>query len=208
MSFTKHQAAIAARLVELLAGGMTVYEAADEVGYSWTYCYAILRAAGHGIMPRPSADRPAQVAAAFAELGSMSAVARSMKMGRQTVRRLLVEQGIAPPINVYPAEVKARFLALVEQGWTTRGAAGEVGIKRDLGYYWRREAAKPARRAEAGQTRPAGYNDAVNTPTSLGSGRFLSEQDRLARVSPLGWWGFGGSPGHAVGAGACGWAIA
>ena len=46
---------------------MTVYEAADEVGYSWTYCYAILRAAGRGVMPRPSADRPAQVAAAFAE---------------------------------------------------------------------------------------------------------------------------------------------
>ncbi|RTL05847.1 MAG: hypothetical protein EKK62_13745, partial [Acidimicrobiia bacterium] len=85
MSFTEHQAAIAARLVGLLAGGMTVYEAADEVGYSWTYCYAILRAAGRGVMPRPSADRPAQVAAAFAELGSMSAVARSMKMGRQTV---------------------------------------------------------------------------------------------------------------------------
>lgn len=117
-------------------------DAASVLGVSRQRAYAILRATGRptGVSrpDRSGVDR-AQVAAVFTATGSVNAVAKAVGVAHCTARRMLVEAGLVAAVRQgrgKPA-ARARFMELLDAGWTTAAAAREVGVNVRTARDWR-----------------------------------------------------------------------
>jgi transposase, IS30 family len=143
-----------------------------------------------------------QVIEEFGVSGSVNQAAIRGGLSHGAARRILVTAGLVPgePGRVGKPEAKARFVELVEQGWSTAGAAREVGVNSRTGRDWRRGVRK------VGNTRvhPDGTVVDYTTGTRYGSAvteacdavtsdpisdpisdRYLSLDDRLAIADGL-----------------------
>jgi IS30 family transposase len=92
--------------------------------------------------PRPDVtgvDRD-QVAAVFVEEGSVNAAAKAVGVAHSTARRMLVEAGLVDTARqvLGKAAERARFLELLEAGWSSARAAREVGIHVRTARDWRK----------------------------------------------------------------------
>jgi transposase, IS30 family len=131
------------QLAKLVDAGVPVREAAQSLGVSRQRAYAILRATGRPMgSPRPDVtgvDR-ARLAAVFIEKGSVDAAAKAVGVAHSTARRMLVEEGLvdrARRVRGKAAE-RARFVELLEAGWSSARAAREVGVNVRTARDWRK----------------------------------------------------------------------
>jgi len=130
------------RLAKLVDAGVPVREAAVSLGLSRQRAYAILRATGRPMgTSRPDVsgvDRD-HVAAVFTATGSVDAAAKAVGVAHSTARRMLVEVGLVDAerqVRGKPAE-QARFVELLDAGWSTARAAREVGVNVRTARDWR-----------------------------------------------------------------------
>lgn len=143
MSFSEDCVRFGDRLAKLVDAGVSVREAAESLGVSRQRAYAILRATGRPMgSPRPDVtgvDRD-QVAAVFVEEGSVNAAAKAVGVAHSTARRMLVEAGLVDTARqvLGKAAERARFLELLEAGWSSARAAREVGIHVRTARDWRK----------------------------------------------------------------------
>jgi IS30 family transposase len=143
-----------------------------------------------------------QVAAVFTATGSVDAAAKAVGVAHSTARRMLVELGLVDAQR-QPRDkpvARARFLELLDEGWSATRAAREVGVHVRTARDWR----DGVRRVGNTRVFPDGmvidyttgtrYTSAVNTTIAGGaglaeapnvSGRYLSLQDRLAIADGL-----------------------
>jgi IS30 family transposase len=191
------------RLVRLVDAGVPVSVAAGEVGLSRGTAYRHLRAAGRGGQPKTRIDDGLrrQVIAEFGPAGSVSKAARSAGLSHNAARRILVAAGLVPAqpdrgrTREASAEARSRFLALVEDGWSSARASREVGVHPRTGRDWHRGVRKSSNtrtypdgtvvdsntgtRYVTSMTRAAGVDNAVI------SDRYLSLDDRLVIADGL-----------------------
>jgi IS30 family transposase len=204
VSFSEDCVRFGDQLAKLVDAGVSVKEAAERLGISRHRGYAILRAAGRAVgSPRPdrSSVDVAQVVAVFSATGSINQAALTVGVSHATARRVLVERGlVSKDRQPYgkPA-ARARFLELVESGWSAARAAREVGVNVRTARDWRDGIRK------IGNTRvrpdgtvieygsPGRYTKSVNTSQSRSaaadepaiSDRYLSLADRLVIADGL-----------------------
>ena len=183
------------QLLRLLDAGALVAEAAAALGFTSQRAYALLRESGHA-RGRPktvvTAEHRDIVRLVFASTGSVNKAAQDSGLSHSAARRILVAAGLfsAEPRPAGKAEAKARFLELVEQGWSTSRAAREVGVNPRTGRDWRQNIRK------VGNTRvyPDGkvvdyrtgtrYAIPMATDAAI-SDRYLSLDDRLGIADGL-----------------------
>ena len=179
---------------------MPVKEAAARLGISRERGYAILRATGRPV-GSPWPDRGGgdtdRIVAVFEATGSINQAAHAVGVSHSTARRVLVARGLVSQ-DRQPrgkAAARARFLELIESGWSAARAAREVGVHARTARDWR----DGIRRV--GQTRihPDGtvvdYRDGsryITAVTTSGgaapqviSSRYVSLQDRLTIADGL-----------------------
>ena len=188
-------------LLRLVDAGMSVSAAAVQLGLSRERAYRLLRESGRGAgraKTRISGDLREQVIEEFGASGSVNRAAIGSGLSHGAARRILVAAGLvrAEPGTAGKPDAKARFLELVEQGWSTAGAARDVGVHPRTGRDWRRGIRK------VGNTRvyPDGtvvdyaartrYATVVTEATDAVSSdrvcdRYLSLDDRLAIADGL-----------------------
>jgi IS30 family transposase len=149
MSFSEDCVRFGDQLARLVDAGVPVKEAAVAVGLSRDRCYAILRAIGrpvgqargtgkHGDQ-RGIADRDV-IVAVFGGTGSVNQAAKACGVSHSVARRVLVAEGLVSSEKMPWAkpEAKRRCLELFEAGWSTRGAAREVGVNERTARDWRK----------------------------------------------------------------------
>ncbi|GLB92328.1 hypothetical protein Mkiyose1088_19150 [Mycobacterium kiyosense] len=166
MSFSEDCVRFGDQLAKLVDAGVPVREAAVSLGLSRQRGYAILRATGRPMgaaRPDVSGVDQAQVVAVFTETGSVSAAAKAVGVAHSTARRMLVEAGLvdaARRVRGKPAE-RARFLELLDAGWSAARAAREVGVNERTARDWR----NGIHRVANTRVRPDGRVSDVNTVT-------------------------------------------
>ncbi len=81
----------------------------------------------------------AQVAAVFSASGSIAAAAKSAGISHSSARKLLVAAGLVDAVRRPCAKTaaRARFMELLDRGWSTARAAREVGVHERTGRDWR-----------------------------------------------------------------------
>src|SRR3954464_11950473 len=142
VSFSEDCVRCGDQLAKLVDAGVPVREAASSLGLSRQRGYAILRATGRPMgPPKPdvSGVDQARVTAVFVETGSVDQAAKAVGVAHSTARRMLVEQGLvtaARRARSKPA-AQARFLDLLDSGWSVARAAREVGVHTRTGRCWR-----------------------------------------------------------------------
>ena len=142
MSFSEDCLRCGDQLAKLVDAGVPVRDAASAVGVSRQRAYAILRAMGRprgSTRPDVSGVDQARVAAVFTEAGSVNAVAKAVGVAHSTARRMLVELGLVAAVRQVrgkPGE-RARFVELLDAGWSTTAAAREVGVHVRTARDWR-----------------------------------------------------------------------
>jgi transposase, IS30 family len=166
VSFSEECVRFGDQLAKLVDAGVPVREAAVSLGLSGQRAYAILRATGRPMgMARPDVsgiDR-AQVAAVFTATGSVDAAAKAVGVAHSTARRMLVALGLVDAerrVRGKPAE-RARFVELLDAGWSTARAAREVGVHVRTARDWR----DGIRRVGNTRVRPDGTVSDYNTGT-------------------------------------------
>ncbi|MFT4043194.1 MAG: helix-turn-helix domain-containing protein [Gordonia sp. (in: high G+C Gram-positive bacteria)] len=143
MPFSEDCARFGDQLARLVDAGVPVKEAADAVGLLRGRCYAILRAigrpAGQARGERGLADWDV-IVAVFSETGSINQAAKASRVSHSVARKLLVAEGLVPSATVLRSkpEAKRRYLELIEQGWSVKRAAGEVGVNERTARDWRK----------------------------------------------------------------------
>lgn len=145
-----------------------------------------------------SVDRE-RIRLVFNVTGSVNQAAKAVGVSHPTARRVLVAAGLVDAVKAKRGkpEAKRRFLALIEAGWSTARAAGEVGVNVRTARDWldgvRRTASGGRIRADGtvvdyhGGERYAGVVPEVNNvaPPAVIGDRFLSLPDRLAIADGL-----------------------
>ncbi|HET9501295.1 MAG TPA: IS30 family transposase [Marmoricola sp.] len=114
-------------------------------------------------------------------------------LSHSAARRILVRAGLVPEerVSVGKGAAKARFLELVEQGWSTTSAAVEVGVHPRTGRDWRKGIRKVGNtRVHADGTvvdyRSGNrYPSAMTDAPAVTSDRYLSLDDRLVIADGL-----------------------
>ncbi len=139
-------------------------------------------------------DLRAEVVEEFTRTGSINRAAITSGLSHDAARRILVGEGIVPSkrLGVGKREAKARFLELIEQGWSSTRASREVGVHPRTGRDWRRGVRK------TGNTRVYPDGTVVDSVTgtryvksmtpsadAVISKRYLSLDDRLAIADGL-----------------------
>lgn len=192
VSFSGDVVRLGDRLAKLVDAGVSVREAAEVVGMSRQWCYAVLRAAGHPMGPDrrdTSGVNRGHVVGVFTATGSVSAAAKAVGVSHSFARKLLVEEGLVPKQRraLGKPGARERVLELIGMGWSVSQAAREVGVHVRTAGQWRDGI------RQVGKTRiyPDGtvvdYRDGSRytkrvKPSGDGapiSGRYLSLQDRL-----------------------------
>jgi len=184
-------------LLRLVDAGVPVASAARSLGISAGRAYAILRACGRGSTRTRSVitdQQREQVRAEFVRTGSILASGRAAGITDGPARRILVQAGLvsAAKAKVGKAEARARFLELLEQGWSSARAAREVGVNPRTARDWR----LGVRRLNNRRVYPNGvvvdsrtgtrYTTTMTAnPDVVISGRYLSLEDRLAIADGL-----------------------
>jgi len=150
--------------------------------------------------PKPdvSGVDQARVTAVFVETGSVDQAAKAVGVAHSTARRMLVEQGLvtaARRARSKPA-AQARFLELLDSGWSVARAAREVGVHPRTGRRWRDRVRRIGNTSDgtvSDDTTGTRYTQPVMSPPSPGtaddqvtsSGRYLSLPERLAIADGL-----------------------
>jgi len=139
-------------------------------------------------------DLRAEVVEEFTRTGSINRAAITSGLSHDAARRILVGEGIVPSkrLGVGKRQAKARFLELIEQGWSSTRASREVGVHPRTGRDWRRGVRK------TGNTRVYPDGTVVDSVTgtryvksmtpsadAVISKRYLSLDDRLAIADGL-----------------------
>ncbi len=132
--------------------------------------------------------------AEYDRTGSVNRAAVASGLSHDAARRILVTAGLVSEerLPVGKREAKARFLELVEQGWSTARASREVGVHPRTGRDWRRG----VRRSNNTRVYPDGTVVDSTTGTryvkpmapavdAVISDRFLSLDERLAIADGL-----------------------
>ena len=192
MSFSEETA----RLLRLVGAGVPVVRAAAEVGIARWRAYELLRAAGSGRGPknRITDQHRGVVIEEFDRTGSVNRAAIAAGLSHDAARRILVAAGLVSEIRqvIGKPAAKARFLELIEQGWSSARAAREVGVNTRTGHDWRRG----IRRCGNTRVHPDGtvvdyvsktrYTRRVSPSSdALVSARSLSIEERLAIADGL-----------------------
>ena len=117
-------------------------EAGARLGISHQRCYAVLRATGRPAGSTRAGRRgvdPAVVVAVFDATGSVNAAAKASGISHASARRVLVDKGlISNDRQPYgKPQARARFLELLELGWSASRAAREVGVHIRTARDWR-----------------------------------------------------------------------
>lgn len=204
MSFLEDCVRFGDRLAKLVDAGVSVKEAAARLGISRQRGYAILRATGRAVgsrRPDRSGVDTARVAAVFTETGSINQAAKAVAVSHATARRVLVEWGLVSQDRqpCGKAAARARFLELVEGGWSAARAAREVGVHVRTARDWRdgiRKIGNTRVRADGTVIQYGGsgrYTQSVNdshsrsgaAQTAVISTRYLSLADRLVIADGL-----------------------
>jgi IS30 family transposase len=142
VSFVEDCVEFGDRLAKLVDAGVPMREAAPALGLSRQQGYSILRATGRPMgtaRPDVSGIDRAQVAAEFTVTGSVDAAAKAVGVAHSTARRMLVEAGLVEAerqVRGKSAE-RARFVELLDAGWSTARAAREVGVHVRTARDWR-----------------------------------------------------------------------
>ena len=200
MSFSEDCVQFGDRLAKLVDAGATVREAGERLGISHQRCYAILRATGRAAGSTRAVRRgvdPAAVVAVFDATGSVNAAAKASGISHASARRVLVDKGlISNDRQPYgKPQARARFLELLELGWSASRAAREVGVHVRTARDWR----DGIRKIGNTRIRPDGtvthYADSARytQPVTISShasapvinSRYLSLPDRLAIADGL-----------------------
>ena len=142
MSFSEDCVQFGDRLAKLVDAGATVREAGARLGISHQRCYAILRATGRPAGSTRAARRgvdPAAVVAVFDATGSVNAAATGCGISHASARRVRVDKGlISNDRQPYgKPQARARFLELLELGWSASRAPREVGVHIRTARDWR-----------------------------------------------------------------------
>jgi len=185
-----------ARLLRLVDGGVPVPRAAAEVGISKDRAYELLRDAGRGRGPktRITEEHRRVVVAEYERTGSINRAAIRSGLSHNAARGILVTAGVVPaaPAVVGKPDAKRRFLELIEQGWTARRAAREVGVHRRTGQDWARGIRKNRNKRFYPDGVVADYDTGTRyikpmTPSvdAVISDRYLSLDERLAVADGL-----------------------
>jgi len=204
VSFSEDCVRFGDQLAKLVDAGVSVKEAAARLGISRQRGYAILRATGRAVgSPRPdtSGVDTARVAAVFTETGSINQAAKAVGVSHATARRVLVEQElVSQDRQPYgKAAARARFLELIEEGWSAARAAREVGVHLRTARDWRdgiRKFGNTRVRADGTVIAYGGsgrYTQSVNhsqsrsgaAETAVINTRYLSLSDRLVIADGL-----------------------
>jgi len=149
MSFSEDCARFGDQLARLVDAGVPVKEAAVAAGLSRDRCYAILREigrpAGAARGPGTSGDRRGVadrdvIVTVFTETGSVNQAAKASGVSHSVARRLLVDEGLVTSARIPGGkpEAKRRCLDLIEQGWSVKRAAREVGVNERTARDWRK----------------------------------------------------------------------
>jgi IS30 family transposase len=134
------------------------------------------------------------VVAEYDRTGSINRAARVSGLSHNAARRILVNAGLVPaaPAAVGKPDAKARFLELVGQGWSARGAAREVGVHPRTGQDWARGIRKNGNKRFHPDGVVVDYDTGTRyikpmTPSAqaLISDRYLSLDERLAIADGL-----------------------
>jgi len=200
VSFSEDCVRFGDQLATLVDAGVAVKEAAVAVGLSRSRCYAILRATGRPVGRSQTVWRgvgSGAVVAVFEATGSINQAAKVNGISHARARRVLVEGGLVGK-DRQPAgktEARARFLELLDAGWSASRAAREVGVHVRTARDWRdgvRKVGNTRVRADGRVIRygdPAQYKQpvtsTVNTEPPVINRRYLSLQDRLAIADGL-----------------------
>jgi hypothetical protein len=135
VSFSEGCVRFGDQLAKRVDAGVSVRDAAERVGISRQRGYAILRATGRPV-GSPQPDRRGvdvgRIVAVFTATGSINQATRAAGVSHATARRVLVERG---PYG--KAAARARFLELIEAGWSAARAAREVGVHVRTARDWR-----------------------------------------------------------------------
>ncbi|MGO1057472.1 IS30 family transposase [Crossiella sp. CA198] len=130
----------------------------------------------------------------FTESGNVNRAARTAGLSHSTARRILVAAGLLTEAttSISKPQAKARFLELIEAGWSSARAAREVGVHPRTARDWRHRVRK------SGNTRvyPSGVvvdsdtgtryvTSVTSTAETVISQRYLSLDDRLAIADGL-----------------------
>ncbi|WP_325575131.1 helix-turn-helix domain-containing protein, partial [Nocardioides sp.] len=192
MSFSEESV----RLLRLVDGGVPVPAAAEAVGISKGRAYELLKDAGRGRGPktRITDEHRRMVVAEYDRTGSINRAARVSGLSHNAARRILVNAGLVPaaPAAVGKPDAKARFLELVGQGWSARGAAREVGVHPRTGQDWARGIRKNGNKRFHPDGVVVDYDTGTRyikpmTPSAQAviSDRYLSLDERLAIADGL-----------------------
>ncbi|WUC06687.1 IS30 family transposase [Nocardia sp. NBC_00565] len=204
MSFQEDLARFGDQLARLVDSGVPVKDAALALGMTRQRCYAILRARGCGAGKTRRARRTVDsqvIRSVFESSGSVNQAAKAAGVSYSVARRILVEAGLvgAGKRAHGKPEAKARFLELVEAGWSTVRAAREVGVHERTGQDWRGGVRRVHHGGTNARIHPDGtvvdyatgtrYTSAVTkisngAPAAI-SDRYLSLRDRLAIADGL-----------------------
>jgi IS30 family transposase len=200
MSFSEDCVQFEDRLAKLVDAGASVREAGAGLGISPQRCYAILRAIGRPAGSTRAGRRrvdPAVVVAVFDATGSVNAAAKASGISHASARRVLVDRGlISNDRQPYgKPQARARFLELLELGWSASRAAREVDVHIRTARDWR----DGIRKIGNTRIRPDGtvihyadsarYTQLVTITPHAGApvinSRYLSLPDRLAIADGL-----------------------
>ena len=200
MSFHGKSSDTGNRLAALVDNGVPVSEAAAALGISRAHAYAVLRKKGLAMSRGRQWNRPVDpdlIKRVFVDTGSVNQAAKRAEVAFSVARRVLVAEGMftAAPTRG-KSEAQAKYLQLIEQGWSNRAACAAVGVNERTGKDWK----AGIRRSGQRRVRPDGvvvdyrrrtrYKIAVSKinisrrrerhfgPASAGE-RYLSMQNRL-----------------------------
>ena len=142
MSFSEDLERHGDALVRMVDSGVAVAAACEVLGIKRGRGYEILRARGGGSGRRRVVTDAVrgQVIAVFGESASINCAAIAGGVSHGTARRILVAAGLVGAATAVrgKAQARARFIELMEAGWSITRAAEEVGVNRRTGQDWHR----------------------------------------------------------------------
>jgi IS30 family transposase len=187
-----------ARLLRLVDSGVPVLSAAAALEISKGHAYELLKNAGRGRGPKTQItdEHRRVVVAEYRRAGSVNRAASASGLSHSAARRILVVAGLVPAEagSVGKPKAKARFLELIEQGWSATRAAREVGVNVRTARDWRRGISKTGNTRVHPDGTVVDYTTGTRylramTPTGQAdvviSDRYLSLDDRLAIADGL-----------------------